>query len=87
MFIVKTESMLKAPKSGLDSLGDTIYQSNFIRKHFDFYQWQQQYVNKFIPHNALIAAWGDFDKGELQFDVCSSIPEIHSEQFNSGCEE
>ena len=79
--------MVNAPESGLDMLSETIYQSNFIRKHFDFYQWQQQYVNKFIPHNVLIAAWGDFDKGSLQFDICSSIPEIHNQQFSSGCNE
>jgi len=70
-----------------NELEKAIYQSNFIRKHFDFYQWQEQYVNKFIPHNVLIAAWGDFDKGSLQFDICSSIPEIHHQQVISGCNE
>lgn len=74
-------------KPDLNELKDTIYQSNFIKKHFDFYQWQQQYVSKFIPHNALIAAWGDFSKGTLQFDICSSIPEIHKQQFSNGCNE
>lgn len=79
--------MINAPESGLNMLSETIYQSNFVRKHFDFYQWQQQYVNKFIPHNVLIAAWGDFDKGSLQFDICSSIPEIHNQQLSNGCNE
>lgn len=68
-------------------LCETIYQSNLVKKHFDFYQWQQKFVNKFIPHNALIAAWGDFERGSLQFDVCSSIPEIHSQQYKNGCDE
>jgi len=87
MLVLTTESMANAPESGLNMLSETIYQSNFVRKHFDFYQWQQQYVNKFIPHNVLIAAWGDFDKGSLQFDICSSIPEIHNQQLSSGCNE
>ena len=87
MLVLTTETGLKAPQSGLDALSETIYQSNFIKKHFDFYQWQQQYVNKFIPHNVLIAAWGDFDSGSLQFDICSSIPEIHTQQLISGCQE
>ena len=87
MLVLTTESMINAPESGLNILSETIYQSNFVRKHFDFYQWQQQYVNKFIPHNVLIAAWGDFDKGSLQFDICSSIPEIHNQQLSNGCNE
>ena len=86
MLVLTTETGINAPESGLNVLSETIYQSNFVQKHFDFYQWQQQYVNKFIPHNVLIAAWGDFDKGDLQFDICSSIPEIHSEQLAVGCE-
>lgn len=86
MLLLTSDSKTNAvPESKL--LGEAIYQSNFIRKHFDFYQWQQQHVNKFIPHNALIAAWGDFAKGALEFDICSSIPEIHSQQFSSGCGE
>ena len=87
MLVLTTESGVNAPESGLNVLSETIYQSNFIQKHFDFYQWQQQYVNKFIPHNVLIAAWGDFDNGSLQFDICSSIPEIHNQQLLSGCNE
>ena len=87
MLVLTTESTVKAPESGLNILSETIYQSNFVRKHFDFYQWQQNFVNKFIPHNVLIAAWGDFDKGNLQFDICSSIPEIHVQQLETGCDE
>lgn len=87
MLVLTAESTVNAPESGLDVLSETIYQSNFVRKHIDFYQWQQNYVNKFIPHNALIAAWGDFDKGGLQFDVCSSIPEVHQQQLSNGCDE
>lgn len=71
----------------LNELKDTIYQSNFIRKHFDFYQWQQKCVCSFIPHDVLIAAWGNFSKEDLQFDISSSISEIHMQQFSRGCNE
>ena len=87
MLVLTTEPTLNAQESGLNILSETIYQSNFVRKHFDFYQWQQNYVNKFIPHNVLISAWGDFTKGDLQFDICSSVPEIHNQQLTSGCNE
>lgn len=87
MLVLTTESGVNAPESGLNMLGETIYQSNFVQKHFDFYQWQTQYVNKFIPHNVLISAWGNFAEGSLQFDICSSIPEVHKQQLNNGCNE
>lgn len=87
MLVLSTETGQKSPESGLNMLSETIYQSNFIRSHFDFYQWQQKYVSKFIPHNVLIAAWGNFTKGSLQFDICSSIPEIHNQQVFAGCSE
>lgn len=87
MLVLTTESGVNAPESGLNMLSDTIYQSNFVQKHFDFYQWQQQYVSKFIPHNVLISAWGNFADGSLQFDICSSIPEIHTQQLSNGCNE
>lgn len=87
MLVLTTESGVNAPESGLNMLSEMIYQSNFVQKHFDFYQWQQQYVSKFIPHNVLISAWGNFAEGSLQFDICSSIPEIHTQQLSNGCNE
>lgn len=71
----------------LNELKDTIYQSNFIKTHFDFYQWQQNYVGRFIPHDILIAGWGNYSKGNLQFDISSCISEIHAQQLSSGCNE
>lgn len=76
-----------APESGLNVLSETIYQSSFINTHLDFYRWQQEYVCKFIPHTTLIAAWGKFSEQKIQFDVSSSIPEMHTYQQSSGCME
>lgn len=72
---------------GLNELKDAIYQSHFIKKHYDFYQWQQQSVSRFIPHEILIAGWGNFSKNNLQFDISSSIAEVHTQQFSNGCNE
>lgn len=86
MHVLPSESTVNAHESGL-MLSEAVYQSNFVKKHFDFYKWQQMYVSKFIPHNVLIAAWGDFSKGDLHVDICSSLPEIHNQQFAYGCDE
>lgn len=88
---ISMDTNLRVIEAGMNELGlklkDTLYQSNFIRNHFDFYQWQQQYVSRFIPHNILIAGWGNFEKGHLQFDISSSITEVHAQQRSSGCNE
>lgn len=69
---------------GLRELKDTIYQSNFIKTHNDYYQWKQQCVCRFIPHDILVAGWGDFAKGNLQFDISSSLADVHAQQRTSG---
>lgn len=78
---------VQSSPSDLNVLLETIRKSHFIRKHFDFYQWQQDYVCKFIPHDILIAAWGNFKSGELQFDISSSILEVRAHQLENGCKE
>ena len=71
----------------INVLKEAIYQSHFITNHLDFYNWQQEHVCKFIPHNVLIAGWGNFAQGRLSFDISSNIPEIHRQQLSKGCNE
>ena len=78
---------VQSSPSDLNVLLETIRKSHFIRKHYDFYQWQQDYVCKFIPHDILIAAWGNFKTGQLQFDISSSMLEVRAHQLTKGCGE
>lgn len=78
---------VQSSPSDLNVLLETIRKSHFIRKHYDFYQWQQDYVCKFIPHDILIAAWGNFKTGQLQFDISSSMLEVRAHQLSMGCGE
>ena len=71
----------------LNALFDTIHQSHFIKKHVDLYTWLQQHVAQFIPHDVLIASWGDFKQGNLNSDISSGIPEVHTQQVAHGCSE
>ena len=50
-----------------------------IREHMDLLQWLQGDVQRFLPHEVLIAGWGDFDKGDVRFDVVSSVPHLRTE--------
>ena len=55
-----------------------VERSTSIERHFDFYLWMQTAVRDYVPHDILIAAWGDFDNGNLSFDVVSSLPEVRT---------
>ena len=61
----------------LDRLFSVIQRSNKVKKHIDFFVWLQNSVAEFIPHDALIAIWGNFNHGadnsKLQYDVASNI--------------
>lgn len=45
-----------------------------IERHADLLRWLQGDVQAFLPHQILIAAWGDFALGLIYFDVVSPLP-------------
>jgi transcriptional regulator EpsA len=61
----------------LDRLFSAIQRSNKVKKHIDFFIWLQNSVAEFIPHDALLAIWGNFNAGvdnaRLQYDVASNV--------------
>jgi len=60
----------------------SVIQDSFgIHKHVDFFKWMQGSVNSVLPHDILVAAWGDFESGELSFDVSSNIDEIRTQKL------
>jgi len=59
-----------------------VIQGSFtIQKHMDFSNWLQGSVNDVLKHDILIAAWGDFSSGDLNFDVSSNIEEIRTQKL------
>jgi transcriptional regulator EpsA len=59
-----------------DDLGflQTAEASLRIKNHNDMVTWLQGDVQRFIPHEVFIAAWGDFKTGVLDFDVVHHFP-------------
>ena len=45
-----------------------------VRRHFDLLRWLQGDMQFFLPHDILLAAWGDFDSGIIYIDVISELP-------------
>lgn len=60
---------------------NVIQKSFQIEKHVDFFNWLQSSVKDVLPHDILVAAWGDFDTGDLNFDVSSDIDQIRTQKL------
>jgi transcriptional regulator EpsA len=69
-----------------DELWTVIRGSFAINKHVEFFNWLQNEVSCFLPHDVLVAVWGDFASGRLNYDVASNIPEIRTQKVISGCD-
>jgi transcriptional regulator EpsA len=50
-----------------------------VRSHFDMLIWLQGDMQKYLPHDILIAAWGDFTTGQVQHDIISALSGVRSQ--------
>lgn len=66
----------------LSQLLQVVQQSLAIRSHFALFNWLQDDVQHFIPHDIVIAAWGDFSLGMVCYDVVSPLPGLRTESFD-----
>lgn len=49
-----------------------------VRSHFDVLVWLQGDMQRYLPHDILVAAWGDFETGAVQHDVISAMKDVRS---------
>jgi len=60
-----------------------IASSYAINKHIDFYNWLQSSVAEVLPHDMLLACWGNFDnnskKSNFNYDVASNLANINTQ--------
>lgn len=66
-------------RNGDDGILQTAEAMLRIRGHGDLLQWLQGDFQNFLPHEVLIAAWGDFGAGDVSFYVFSSLPGLRTE--------
>lgn len=74
-------SEMNAANQGWEKVFSVIQKSFSIHKHVDFFNWLQDSVRQVLPHDILVAAWGDFASGELNFDVSSNIEDIRTQKL------
>ena len=57
---------------------EVVMRSTEVRSHFDLLAWLQGDLQRYLPHEILIASWGAFASGDLQFDIISPLPGVRS---------
>lgn len=51
-----------------------------IRRHQDLLNWLHDDIQTFLPHQLLIAAWGNFASGQISLDIISHIPGLRTSE-------
>lgn len=49
-----------------------------IRTHLDLFNWLRGGMQQFLPHDILLAAWGDFAQGEIRYDIVSALKDVRT---------
>lgn len=49
-----------------------------LKSHLDFLRWTRADVQQVLPHDILLAAWGNFEDGSVQHDVLSDLEGVRS---------
>lgn len=50
-----------------------------VASHYDLFLFLQSKVQRFIPHQIMIAAWGDFRGAGPKFDAVSALPGVRTD--------
>lgn len=53
-----------------------------VRSHFDVLAWLQGDMQRYLPHDIMIAAWGNFQVGNIHHDILSTMAGVRSQNSN-----
>ena len=67
----------------LASVDTIMHKSLHVRSHFELMLWMQSDVQQYIPHEVMIAAWGDFSLGIIYIDIVSALPGVRTGKIAS----
>ncbi|MBL8414025.1 MAG: transcriptional regulator EpsA [Propionivibrio sp.] len=54
-----------------------------IRNHYELLKWLQGDIQSYLPHEIMIAAWGDFHLGLIRHDIVSNLPGVRTEYYST----
>lgn len=67
----------------LDDYQRTLTHSVQLRTHLEVLVWLQGDMQRYLPHDIMIAAWGNFSTGSLRCDIISIVHGVRSLQAHS----
>ena len=53
-----------------------------VRRHYDFLIWLQGEIQHYLPHEIMLAAWGDFNSDIIRYDVVSALLGVRTDYAN-----
>ena len=66
------------PSVELQRFQQVVARSVEARSHFDVFTWLQGEMQQYLPHDIMIASWGDFSNGTIQYDIISALDGVRS---------
>lgn len=60
-----------------------VHESIGIRRHIDLLRWLQGDLQRFLAHDIMIAARGDFGLGLIHYDIVSLLPGVRTERADA----
>ena len=49
-----------------------------VQRHYDFFMWLQGEIQFYLPHEIMLAAWGDFRSGHIRHDLISALVDVRT---------
>ena len=71
------------PAAELGSYFKVVQDAVDIRNHYELLQWLQGDIQRYLPHEIMIAAWGDFHLGLIRHDIVSNLPGVRTEHYSA----
>ena len=53
-----------------------------VRRHYDFLIWLQGEIQHYLPHEIMLAAWGDFNSNLIRYDIVSALLGVRTDYAN-----
>ncbi len=60
-----------------------VIRSGTVGCHLDVLVWLQGDMQQWLPHDIMIAAWGDFSTGQIRYDILSELPGVRTQNVKS----
>src|SRR3954452_1953961 len=59
-----------------------IQEATDVRRHYDMLIWLQGEIQCYLPHEIMIAAWGNFNSGFIRYDIISALLGVSTDYSN-----